>query len=75
MSNGGRGLMERYVLFLDDNLMGYRRAARRRAKAIFQGMIDRKIKKKWGCQTPINFGDDECRARPHAARLSFRPPT
>jgi radical SAM superfamily enzyme YgiQ (UPF0313 family) len=50
---------QRLVFFTDDNLIGYSRASRERARCIFQGMIDRRIRKKWFCQTSLNFGDDE----------------
>ncbi len=45
--------------FVDDNIVGYNTAARNHAKAIFNGMIDRGIKKDWFCQASINFGQDE----------------
>jgi len=48
-----------YVTFVDDNLIGYSAQSKRRAAAIFQGMIDRKMQKKWWMQTSINAADDE----------------
>jgi len=50
---------ERLVFFTDDNLVGYGREARERAKRIFQGMIDRRMHKHWFCQSSLNFADDE----------------
>lgn len=52
-------LPQKYLFFADDNLIGYSPASRDRAKAIFRGMIDRKLQKKWFCQTSLNFADDE----------------
>ncbi len=49
----------RYVLFLDDNLVGHSAESRDRAKQIFEGMIRRGMKKRWWMQTSINSADDE----------------
>ncbi|MGD9941493.1 MAG: radical SAM protein [Clostridia bacterium] len=48
----------KHVLFLDDNLIGYSEEARLRALAIFEGMISRKMDKKWWMQASINVADD-----------------
>lgn len=48
-----------YVFFLDDNIIGYNSEARERAKKLFQGIIDRGIKKLWISQASINFADDD----------------
>lgn len=48
----------KHVLFLDDNLIGYSEDARSRALAIFDGMISRKMDKKWWMQASINVADD-----------------
>lgn len=50
---------QRIVFFADDNLIGYSRESLERAKAIFRGMLERRMNKKWFCQTSINFADDE----------------
>ena len=47
------------ILFLDDNLIGYSDDNRRRALAIFQGMIERKMNKSWWMQASINIADDD----------------
>lgn len=52
--------------FIDDNIIGYSKKSREHAKAIFQGMIDRGIKKNWWSQASINFADD-----PEVLRLAF----
>jgi radical SAM superfamily enzyme YgiQ (UPF0313 family) len=52
-------LKGKYVLFLDDNLIGYSPEARTRALTIFDGMISRKMNKKWWMQSSINFADDD----------------
>jgi len=48
-----------YVLFLDDNLIGYSTASQNRALDLFKGMIERGIKKRWWMQASINVGDNE----------------
>lgn len=49
----------KYIFFVDDNLIGYSPSAKARAKELFQGMIDRKLQKKWWMQTSINAAEDE----------------
>jgi len=48
-----------YIAFVDDNLIGYGPRSRERAKALFRGMIKRKLNKKWWMQTSINATEDE----------------
>jgi radical SAM superfamily enzyme YgiQ (UPF0313 family) len=47
------------VFFVDDNIIGYGQEAEKRAIALFQGIIERGIKKDWWCQASMNFGDNE----------------
>ncbi len=47
------------VYFVDDNIIGYSKRSRERARKLFKGMIDRGIKKDWYCQASLNVGDDE----------------
>ena len=49
----------RHIAFVDDNLIGYSPDSVQRAKTLFQGMIDQKMKKRWWMQTSINAADDE----------------
>jgi radical SAM superfamily enzyme YgiQ (UPF0313 family) len=49
----------KYILFLDDNLVGYSARSRDRAKQLFEGMIRKGLKKRWWMQTSINSADDE----------------
>jgi len=44
---------------IDDNLIGYSKQSVEHAKALFRGMIERKINKKWWSQSSMNFADDE----------------
>jgi radical SAM superfamily enzyme YgiQ (UPF0313 family) len=53
------GISGRHIFFLDDNLIGYSPKSRDRALAIFQGMIDRGMDKRWWMQASINVADDE----------------
>ncbi len=48
-----------YITFVDDNLIGYTKDNYRRAIALFEGMIQRGLQKKWWMQTSINAIDDE----------------
>jgi radical SAM superfamily enzyme YgiQ (UPF0313 family) len=48
-----------YIAFLDDNLIGYNPESIKRAKQIFQGMIDQNLQKKWWMQTSINAAENE----------------
>lgn len=49
----------KYVFFTDDNLVGYSKESRERAIALFDGMIERGMKKKWWMQTSLNVAEDE----------------
>jgi radical SAM superfamily enzyme YgiQ (UPF0313 family) len=53
------GIRSRYILFLDDNLVGYSSKSRDRAKLLFEGMIRKGLKKRWWMQTSINSADDD----------------
>jgi radical SAM superfamily enzyme YgiQ (UPF0313 family) len=54
-----RSIQERFVLVVDDNLIGTRRDHIGRAKDLFRAMIDAKLNKRWFCQATINMADDE----------------
>ena len=47
------------VYFVDDNIIGYSKKSKERAKKLFKGMIERGIKKDWYCQASLNVADDE----------------
>jgi radical SAM superfamily enzyme YgiQ (UPF0313 family) len=44
------------LIFADDNILGYGKSAEIRAKQLFEGMVERGVKKKWGSQVSINIG-------------------
>jgi radical SAM superfamily enzyme YgiQ (UPF0313 family) len=44
------------LFFADDNILGYGKSAENRAKQLFEGMVERGVKKKWGSQVSINIG-------------------
>jgi radical SAM superfamily enzyme YgiQ (UPF0313 family) len=50
---------ERFVLVVDDNLIGTRRDHIARAKELFRAMIDADLDKRWFCQATINMADDD----------------
>jgi radical SAM superfamily enzyme YgiQ (UPF0313 family) len=47
------------IAFVDDNLIGQGPAAQARARALLEGMIARKLNKRWWMQTSVNAADDE----------------
>ncbi len=53
-----RAIREKWVLVVDDNLIGTGRAHIERAKDLFRAMIRARLKKKWICQVTINMADD-----------------
>jgi len=50
---------QKYLFFLDDNLLGYTKEHRGQAKELFEEMIKQRIRKKWVAQTSINSLADE----------------
>ncbi len=53
------GIKGEYITFVDDNLIGYSQEHYRRAAQLFEGMVERKLHKKWWMQTSINAIDNE----------------
>ncbi|MBM2833284.1 MAG: B12-binding protein [Candidatus Brocadiaceae bacterium] len=53
------GIKGKYITFVDDNMVGYSSESKNRAAELFEGMIQRKLNKKWWMQTSINAVDDE----------------
>ncbi len=49
---------QRFVFFIDDNIIGHNTESRERARELFQGILDRGIQKFWISQSSINFADD-----------------
>jgi hypothetical protein len=47
------------LFFVDDNIIGYGSKSRKLALAVFRGMVERKLDKRWFCQASLNFADDE----------------
>ena len=56
-----------FVMFVDDNILGYGAGAEQRAIRLFRGIIDRGLKIKWLTQTSINFSDN-----PEVMRLAAK---
>lgn len=50
---------EKFVLVVDDNLIGTRRDHIARAKELFRAMIEAGLDKRWFCQATINMADDD----------------
>ncbi|MFP4106453.1 MAG: B12-binding domain-containing radical SAM protein [Phycisphaerae bacterium] len=53
-----RSIREKWILVVDDNLIGTSKAHIERAKRLFQAIIDADLGKKWICQVTINMADD-----------------
>jgi radical SAM superfamily enzyme YgiQ (UPF0313 family) len=53
------GIPHEKVYFVDDNIIGYSKRSKERARELFKGMIDRGIRKDWYCQASLNVSDDE----------------
>jgi radical SAM superfamily enzyme YgiQ (UPF0313 family) len=54
-----KSIREKWVLVVDDNLIGTNSAHLDRAKELFRAMIQAKLDKRWICQVTINMADDE----------------
>ncbi|MBW2030986.1 MAG: B12-binding domain-containing radical SAM protein [Deltaproteobacteria bacterium] len=54
-----QSIREKYVLVVDDNLIGTRPEHITRAKDLFRGMAQASLQKQWIAQVTINFADDE----------------
>jgi radical SAM superfamily enzyme YgiQ (UPF0313 family) len=52
-------IREKWILVVDDNLIGVTAAHLARAKDLFRAMIQADLKKHWICQVTINVADDE----------------
>ena len=53
------GIKGDYISFVDDNLLGYSNESKVRSKKLFEGMVQRNLKKKWWMQASVNAADDE----------------
>ncbi len=54
-----KSIREKYVLFVDDNLIGVHREHFERAKNLFKALIRANIQKRWIAQVTANVGEDE----------------
>ena len=54
-----QSIREKYVLVVDDNLIGTRPEHIARAKDLFRAMAQANLRKEWIAQASINFADDE----------------
>ncbi|GAH85689.1 unnamed protein product, partial [marine sediment metagenome] len=52
-------IKEKYILIVDDNLIGINKKHIERAKNLFRAIIKSNIRKKWIGQVTINFADDD----------------
>jgi radical SAM superfamily enzyme YgiQ (UPF0313 family) len=76
-----KSIREKWVLVVDDNLIGTTSAHLARAKELFRAMIQADLGKGWICQVTINMADDEelldlaARAGCRGAFIGFESPT
>lgn len=49
---------QRYIFFVDDNIIGYTAESKERAARLFEAIIKSGIKKHWISQASVNFADD-----------------
>jgi radical SAM superfamily enzyme YgiQ (UPF0313 family) len=76
-----RSIKEKYILFVDDNLIGTRKDHLERAKELFRAIIRTNIHKRWICQATVNMADDEellclaARAGCSGVFIGFESPT
>ena len=54
-----RGIPQRDIIFVDDDLNGFSRKAKERCLELFRAMIAAELDKRWITQVTINFGDDD----------------
>jgi radical SAM superfamily enzyme YgiQ (UPF0313 family) len=52
-------ISHKMLFFVDDNIIGYGQRSRDQALALFRGMVERGLNKRWFCQASLNFADDE----------------
>jgi len=60
-------ITQKFVFFIDDNIVGHNEASKERAKELFRGILKRGIKKIWLSQSSINFADD-----PELLKLAYQ---
>jgi radical SAM superfamily enzyme YgiQ (UPF0313 family) len=76
-----RSIREKYVLVVDDNIIGTRADHIARAKDLFRALIRADLRKYWLAQATINFADDEellglaARAGCRGVFIGFESPT
>lgn len=58
---------QQMIYFVDDNIIGYNRAAEEHAVAIFEGMIRRNLRKEWFAQASLNIAE-----KPEILKLARR---
>jgi radical SAM superfamily enzyme YgiQ (UPF0313 family) len=58
---------QKFVFFIDDNIIGQSSESKERARQLFEGIIRRGIKKLWISQSSINFADD-----PELLKLAYK---
>ena len=76
-----KSIREKWVLVVDDNLIGTSPSHMARAKELFRAMIQADLNKNWTCQVTINMADDEelldlaVRAGCRGVFIGFESPT
>ena len=52
-------LRDKFIAFVDDNLIGYSPKSHTRAMQLFKGMVEEGLNQRWWMQTSINAADNE----------------
>jgi len=52
-------ICQKWLVFIDDNLVGYGTRDRQEALELFQGMVQRRFRFHWACQGSLNIADDD----------------
>lgn len=60
-------IQQKFVFFIDDNIIGQNNESKERAIRLFEGILKRGIKKYWISQSSVNFADD-----PEVLKLAYR---
>lgn len=54
-----KSVSQDHIFFVDDNLLGYGDDSEKRAIVLFKKMVELKLKKKWLCQSSLNFANNK----------------
>jgi len=53
-----KAIPQKNIFFVDDNILGYGKSAEDRAIHLFRGMVEKGLRKRFVCQTSLNFAEN-----------------